>query len=153
MERFHSSAPGSAMGDGFLYDRDLDEVGPDDLLRAVLHPRANPSDRSRGNEPESERTVDEADCTERDWLGGRTWRSRLSDSRPRLQIHPILRWDSERRRYRGRETSATFPEPECVCGTVREDHQNGMRGAVRPVRRKRLAACDPGVLGALPRRT
>src|ERR1017187_5884964 len=133
MERFHSSAPGSAVGDGFLHDGDLDEVGTDDLLRAVLHPCANPSDRSQGNEPESERRVDEADCTECDWLGGRTWRSRLSDSRPRLQIYPVLRPNPERCRDSGRETSATFPEPECICGAVREDHQDGMRGAVRPV--------------------
>src|ERR1017187_11004092 len=131
MERFYSSAPGSAVGNGFLHDRDLDELWTDDLLRAVLHPRANPSDRSRRNEPESERRVDEADRQECDWLGGRTWRSRLSDSRSRLQIHSVLRWDSERRQYRGRETSAADPGPECVCG------------AVRSFRRKRLAACDP----------
>ena len=73
--------------------------------------------------------------------------------RLRLQIHPVLRWDSERRRYRGRETSAADPEPECVCGAVREDHQDGMRGAVRPVRRRLLRACDPGVPRALSRRT
>src|ERR1017187_1696837 len=91
-------------------------------------------------------------CQECDRVGGGTCRSRLSDSRPRLQIHPVLRWDSERRRYRGRETSAADPEPECVCGAVREDHQDRMRGAVRPVRRRLLRACDPGVLGALSRR-
>src|ERR1017187_10874610 len=143
MERFYSSAPGSAMGGGFLHDRDLDELWTDDLLRAVLHPRANPSDRSRGNEPESERTVGEADRQECDRVGGGTCRSPLSDSRPRLQIHPVLRPNPERGRHSSRETSATFPELECVCRTVREDHQNGMRGAVRSLRRKLLAACDP----------
>src|ERR1017187_146731 len=153
MERFHSSAPGSAVGDGFRHDGDLDEVGPDDLLRTGLHPRANPSDRSQGNEPEPERAMDEADRQECDRVGGGTCRSALLDPRPRLQIHPVLRPNPEYRQYRGRETSATLPEPECVCGAVREDHQNGMRGAVRPLRRKRLAACDPGVLGALSRRT
>ena len=70
---FHSPAPGHVVGNGFFHHRDLDALGTDDLLCAVLYPRAKSSDRAGGNEPESERGVDEADrekCDQLGWAAG-----------------------------------------------------------------------------------
>src|ERR1035437_392810 len=96
--------------------------------------------------------MDEADGEECDRLGRRTCWSALSDSRARRKVHPVLRSDSEGRRHSGCPAAATIPEPECVRGTLCKVNQDRMRGAVCPVWRGCPAACDSGILGALPRR-
>src|ERR1035437_7331713 len=105
-----------------------------------------------GNESESERGMDEAnrkECDQRGWAAGG---SPLFDSRPRRKVHPILRPDPESGGHCSCETATAVAEPECVCGTVCKVNQDRMRGAVCPVWRGCPAACDLGILGALPRR-
>src|SRR5215472_9648631 len=48
-----------------------------------------------------------------------------------------------------RETATVLTEPECLRGTLRQNHQGILPGADHPVRRRILAEGHPGIRGAL----